>query len=95
MGNDLVNYRVSQVLAASDVLQDAAIAESAITDLLSQAAAEQDRGERWERYEELKAAAASYVGWGAKKSGLKDTSIYEAFVEALDELLPAPVEDRG
>ena len=90
---DLIEWRVSQALAASAVLQDAVIAESGLMEILTLAAAEDDQANRWARYEELKSAGAGYVGWKAGQDRLASTSAYEAFIEALDSLLPAPVED--
>lgn len=91
----LIEYRVSQALASSPILQEAAIAESGITELLSLAAAEENQADRWQRYEELKQAGSGYVGWHAKKEALQNTAMYEAFTAALDELLPEPLdEDR-
>ena len=69
------------------------IAESGLMELLTMAATEQDAANRWTRYEQLKAAGAGYVGWKAGQDALASTSAYEAFIEALDSLLPAPVED--
>lgn len=92
---DLIEYRVSQVLAASPALQEAVIAESGLMELLTQAATEQDGDNRWRRYEELKRAGSQFVGWRARHPGARQPGMYEAFVEALDELLPVPLEETA
>lgn len=95
MTNSLTEARITQVLAASSALQDAVIAESALMELLTQAATEQDDTNRWTRYEELKRAGSGYVGWRAQHPALRGPHVYQAFVEALDELLPVPLDETA
>jgi len=91
--SNLIEYRISQALAASQTLRDAVVVESGLMELLSLAAAEENQAARWQRYEDLKKAALDYVGGGAQKEALRTTHAYEAFIEALDELLPEPLEE--
>ena len=88
MGRELTETRIMQALANHPALQEAVIAESALMELLTCAASEPDARRRWRRYEELKRVGSGYVGWQARQPALQSSAVYEAFVSALDELLP-------
>lgn len=89
MGRELTEPRIMAVLADHPALQEAVIAESALMEILTLAASEQNACRRWHRYEELKRAGLGYVGWEAQRPALQSSAMYEAFVNALDELLPS------
>ena len=95
LSTNLIEQRVAQELAASPVLQEAVIVESQLLELLTRAAGEQDGANRWQRYEELKRAGSRLVGWRAAQQELRSSGMYEAFIEALDKLLPTPDEEQS
>lgn len=80
--------RVRQLMDKTPILQKAVLAEPDVFSLLLTAASSQDCANRWRRYEELKRAGSCYVGWDARIPALQSPAVYEAFVTALDELLP-------
>lgn len=89
----LIETRINQTLDELPLLMTAVMAESAVTELLRDAATSQDRANRWRQYGDLKAAGSAYVGWYAKNRALASSEMYEAFLDALDILLPAPEDE--
>lgn len=95
MENSLVERRLAQALASIPHLQQAVEKEPGVMELLTIAAKQQSRADRWLRYEALKGMGTGLVGWGAKQEALRTTQVYEAYVTALDELLPPPLEETA
>jgi hypothetical protein len=89
----LIEQQIDQALDTFPLLMTAVMAESAITDILRSAAASQDRADRWRQYSDLKRAGSAYVGWGAKNPALASPAMYQAFLDALDTLLPPSLSE--
>lgn len=95
MEQRLIERRVSACVTRYSHLQQALIIEPKLKQLLILAATQESPEDRWERYEELKSAGKTLVGWKAEHPMLRTTQAYEALLEALDELLPqVPIQEE-
>jgi hypothetical protein len=88
-----LEVRIEQVLSTSPQLMQAVSIEPRVLDLLRSAAAPNSRETRWECYESLRDMGSGLVGWRSRHIPLRSPRMYEAFVQALDELLPDPPFD--
>ncbi|SRR5258708_3909287 len=81
-------------LQQEPVMQRVIAAEPLVLGLLKIAAEQHEPGERWHAYTALKHMGAMLVGWDARRASLRSTAYYEAYVAAIDLLLPID-EDEG
>lgn len=87
-------YTVDEVISGSPALQVIVEAEPMVRDLLQEATQGAAR-DRWQRYETLKQAGKRHVGWSARQEALAEPRYYQAYVEAIDALLPSESEERA
>lgn len=81
--------RVNQALSHYPRLQAMIDAEPSVLKLLKLASMQRSGFARWRAYEILKRIGMQYVGWDARNPELRNSLCYEAYVLAIDFLLPS------
>ncbi len=84
---------VEQVLERSPLIAEAIDLDMRVRSLIVKASREACYDDRWQTYENLKHEAETVVGYGASNAALKSSVFYDAFIDAIDALLPQHEND--
>src|SRR4051794_24257744 len=87
-----VHKQALEPITERRLVKESITLEPMVLHWLQIAARQDERGDRWQSYSSLKKKCASLVGWYASHPDLMDSRHYDAVIEAIDELLPPPVD---
>lgn len=82
--------RVEKALQTHPRIKQVITIEPKVHEILSLAASQTCKSERWQMYEILKYVSSRYVGWYAEQAALRSEAHYNVIMDALDLLLPSP-----